>query len=146
MFPVEAMLNSQLSTPSRLKFPEAKIAGYYQMFTRAALAPSSMPAKPFGLPLEILPQVDPLSLKLGETLRIQVLFDGKPLAKVKVVGDYLNESDSSVKTDEKGYAQIKVRSTGLNVVKVSHNVQREDRREVDEDGYVSTLAFSLPQE
>ncbi len=46
------------------------------MFTRAALAPSSMPAKPFGLPLEILPQVDPLSLKLGETLRIQVLFDG----------------------------------------------------------------------
>lgn len=59
MFPVEAMLNSQLSTPSRLKFPEAKIAGYYQMFTRAALAPSSMPAKPFGLPLEILPQVDP---------------------------------------------------------------------------------------
>ena len=51
-----------------------------------------------------------------------------------------------MKTDEKGYAQIKVRSTGLNVVKVSHNVQREDRREVDEDGYVSTLAFSLPQE
>ena len=41
------------------------------MFTRAALAPSSMPAKTFGLPLEILPQVDPLSLKLGETLRIQ---------------------------------------------------------------------------
>jgi uncharacterized GH25 family protein len=130
---------------SRLQVPQASKAGYYQMFSRTVLAASSQPGKPFGLPLEIVPQEDPMSLKMGASLRVQVLFDGKPLSGATVVRDYLNDNaDRSVKTDEQGYAAFQLRSAGLNVIKVTHNVPRKDRREADEDGFASTLAFSLP--
>lgn len=130
---------------SRLQVPDARKVGYYQMFSRTVIAPSSAPAKPLGLPLEIVPQTDPMALKPGGQLRIQVLLHGKPLAGAKVMADYLAASASpSVRTDRQGYASITVRSAGLSVIKVGHQVPRTDRREADENGYAATLAFSLP--
>lgn len=131
---------------SRSQVPGAKKVGYYQMFTRTVLASDSSVVKAFGLPLEILPLADPMQLKKGSKLRVQVLFEGKPLASKTIASDYLNAGeDHSIRTDAQGYAIITIRSSGLNVIKVAHSVRRIDISEADEDGYAATLAFALPQ-
>lgn len=128
------------------KVPGAKLAGFYQMYTHTLLAPVTLPVKPFGMPLEIVPLSDPMTLKKGQSLKVRVLFEGKPLAAAVLVPDYVNNNtDRSVKTDAQGRAAVKLRSTGLNVIKVSHTRQRVDRSEADEDGFSATLAFTLPQ-
>ena len=132
---------------SRLAVPQARKSGYYQMFNRTVIARGSVPRHALGLPLEIVPQADPLSKKRGDRLRVQVLFNGLPLANSRVWPDYLNgEPRDAVRTDQKGFADIRLRSAGLNVVKVSHAVARADKDEADEDSYASTLAFSLAHE
>lgn len=55
-----------------------------------------------------------------------------------------DNADRSLKNDEQGYVTFQLRSAGLNVIKVTYNVPRKDRREADEDGFASTRAFSLP--
>lgn len=128
------------------KVPGARLTGFYQMYTHTLLAPVVLPAKPFGLPLEIVPLSDTMVLKKGQTLTVRVLFEGKPLAGAVLAPDYVNDNtDHSVKTDAQGRATVKLRSAGLNVIKVSHTRPRTDRSEADEDGYSATLAFTLPQ-
>lgn len=130
----------------RTQVREARRAGYYQMFSRTILTRGAVPSRPFGLPLEILPLTDPLTLRKGAKLPVLVLFQGRPLAGAKLSSDYLNDgADHTVRTDANGRAVVKVRSSGLNVIKVSHAVSREHRTEADEDGYAATLAFALPQ-
>ena len=138
-------IDGQWVEGNRLQVPDARKVGYYQMFSRTVIAASSTPKKPLGLPLEIVPQSDPMVLKPGSRLRVQVLLHGKPLAGAKVMTDYLAGSASpTTRTDRQGYAAITVRSAAQSVIKVGHQVPRADKREADEDGYASTLAFSLP--
>ena len=44
--------------------------------------------KPVGLPLEIVPLANPATIKPGQRLQLQVLFEGKPLARAKVAGRF----------------------------------------------------------
>jgi uncharacterized GH25 family protein len=128
------------------KVPRAKFTGFYQMYTHTLIESLGRPSLPFGLPLEVVPLSDPMTLKKGRTLHVRVLFEGKPLAGAAVTPDYVNDSAGhSVKTDARGRASVKLRSAGLNVIRVSHKRQRIDRTEADEDGYAATLVFTLPQ-
>lgn len=130
---------------SRLQVPDARKASYTLMFSRSHIAPAQAASTPLGLPLEIVPQSDPLALKPGAQLRVQVLFKGQPLAGARLKTDYLAGSASpSVRTDAKGYAHIRLRSAGLTVVQASHKTARTQRSEADEDAYSSTLAFAPP--
>ena len=134
--------------------PKNKVAGakkgaYYQMYTHTLLKPgyqaqaSNISHKDF--PLQIIPQSDPLSQKPGDALRVQVLFQGKPLAGVQLAEDYANDTrNTSAKTDAQGYVTLKIRSAGVNVIKVSHAIERADRTEADKDSHAATLAFSYP--
>lgn len=131
---------------SRSKVPGATRAGYYEMYTHTVLAATDTPSRPFGLPLEIVPLSDPMKLEKGQVLKVRVLFDGKPLAGAALLADYVNDSAGpSVKTDAHGVAAVRLRSAGLNVIKVSHSRPRTDRSEADEDGFAATLAFTLPK-
>ena len=129
----------------RSKVPDAKKVGYYMMFTRTVMASGEQRAKALGQPLEIVPQSDPMKLHKGAKLRVRVQFEGAPLAGASLISDYLNDSKGrKLKTDAQGYAEVTIRSSGLNVIKASHAVARKDRTEADEDGYAATLAFALP--
>jgi uncharacterized GH25 family protein len=44
--------------------------------------------KPVGLPIEIVPQLDPAAVKSGQKLPLLVLFQGRPLAGAKVEGRF----------------------------------------------------------
>ncbi|GKT19259.1 DUF4198 domain-containing protein [Acidovorax sp. SUPP2522] len=131
----------------RSQVPAAKKSGYYMMYTTTVLRPiAGGPAQPFGLPLEIVPLADPLSVKRGERLAVQVLFEGRPLVGAMVRADYIGDTHGKVlKTDANGRVQVRLGSSGLNVIKANHTRERTDRTEADEDGFSATLAFTLPQ-
>lgn len=101
--------------------------------------------KPTGQGLEIVPLVDPISLKMGDDLPVQVFTDGKPLAGVPLYVDYVNDGHAkSSKTDADGKVTLFVRNDGLNVIGVSHAKTMSSNAEVDQVSYFATLSFTLP--
>ncbi len=101
--------------------------------------------KPTGQGLEIVALVDPLTLKMGDDLPVQVFADGKPLAGVPLYVDYVNDGHAkSNKTDADGKVTLFVRNDGLNVIGVSHAKNTPDNAEIDQVSYFATLSFTLP--
>jgi nitrite reductase/ring-hydroxylating ferredoxin subunit len=59
----------------------------YSKFAKALIftgAPSAFSTHPVGMKIEIVPAVDPGTLKAGASLPVKVLFDGKPAAGLSV--------------------------------------------------------------
>ncbi|WP_426135476.1 DUF4198 domain-containing protein [Pseudomonas sp. PWP3-1b2] len=92
--------------------------------------------------LVILPEVDPLTVGPGKALPVRVLLDGKPVAGVKVIGDYRNMPNTvSTETDKDGRAQVLVRNEGLNVIAAQVEVPLKDNADVATRGLFTSLTF-----
>lgn len=97
-----------------------------------------------GLDLQIIPLENPLKKKAGDTLGIQVIFKGKPLANAEITKDYVNMShEKDAKTDKDGKATVTIRNQGLNVISTSYSEQLEADPKADKNGYTTTLSFEL---
>ncbi len=122
----------------------AKQSGHYVKYATTVLSPLDATPVAMGLPLEIVPLVDPMTLAMGDELPIRVLYDGAPLAGATVIGEYTTASDErDVTTDAAGEAVVDVRNQGLNVIAVSHSVPTPESADADKLGLFSTLAFTL---
>lgn len=76
-----------------------------------------------GQPLQILPLHPRLPTRKGQILTLRVLFDGKPLAGVKLAPDFVNDPDrQTARSDARGLVRIKVANQGLNVIYATHEV------------------------
>lgn len=100
--------------------------------------------KPTGAPFEIVPLVDPIALKLGSDLPVQVLLNGKPLAGAGVINDYINNAEAVTKADSDGKVTLKVTSAGLNVIGVEFTEKTPTNADVDEIFNFATLSYTLP--
>ncbi len=69
-----------------------------------------------GMPYQIVPLVDPATLKVGDTYQVQVLRNGKPLSDVDIIPNVTAHHDRTVKTDANGIATVSVENAGVNVV------------------------------
>jgi len=99
------------------------IAGPSFKMPKTYLAPTSAFAKPIGFDLEIVPQVDPATLKPGDKLVVQVLLKGQPLAEASLVSDIFVGHDvkaDKLKTDKDGKATVTVPKRRFAGVEVSH--------------------------
>jgi len=95
-----------------------------------------------GLKLVIVPQADPLSVGPGKPLPVKVLLDGKPLAGIKLIGDYRSQPDVvSATTDAEGRATLVVRNEGLNIVAAETVVKVSGNPDIDEQGLFTSLTF-----
>jgi hypothetical protein len=79
---------------------------------------------PLNYPVEIVPQQNPYMLKVGQTIEVQCLMDGKPLANQFVMAGYESgkrESQPvSMRTDANGIARIKLKAAGKWYIKMIH--------------------------
>lgn len=92
--------------------------------------------------LLILPEIDPLTVGPGKSLPVRVLLDGKPVAGVKLTGDYRSAPNTlSTETDAQGRAQVLVRNEGLNVIAAQVEVPVKDSPDVNSRGLFSSLTF-----
>lgn len=117
---------------------------HYNLISKTLLEPQQTPTAVADLPLQITPLIDPLSLKQGDRLPVQVTFMNHALANVKVVADFVNDPQGAgVYTNQDGIAEIHIINDTINVLQVSHmQLQSEDEFN-DIESYVATLAFDL---
>nr|WP_314541166.1 DUF4198 domain-containing protein [uncultured Ottowia sp.] len=97
--------------------------------------------QPFDLPVQIIPGIDPSTLKQGESLPVTVYVEGKPQAGIEITADYINDFANRVKTDEKGQAVLTVRNAGHNVVAalINHPTPQNEHAHLQRN--VATLSF-----
>lgn len=122
--------------------PKAKASGHYSKYSLAILQEGAALPAPDRLRLALLPQQDPLQLKAGDTLTLQVLVDGQPAQDVELIGDYVNDPDQVVaRTDAQGRASVPVRNNGLNVIAASVEIPLADDPDARVRGYFGSLSF-----
>ena len=105
------------------------------------------PSKPLGLPLEIIPLDDPFAKKLGDSLKVRVLFDGKPLADAHLGWDHPGDGDEpagTVRTDAKGEALVPVARAGLMTIRLTH-MTRPKAKDHEWESFWTTLTFRVPE-
>ena len=79
--------------------------------------------KPLNLPVEIVPQVNPYELKLGDKLPVSVFFKGNALPKAELSWSYPGQGEKfagTVETDKNGNATIPLTKTGPYVIRLTH--------------------------
>ncbi len=105
------------------------------------------PYQPLGLPLEIVPLTDPFSRKVGDALKVRVLFDGKPLADANLGWDHPGDGQDpagTVRTDSKGEALIPVARAGLMTIRLTH-MTRPKTKDYEWESFWTTLTFRIPE-
>jgi len=76
-------------------------------------------AKPLGYKFEIVPLKNPLTLKVGESLPVQVIYDGKPKEGLEVKAGGGHADQKGVITDKDGKANVTINQGGMQVIKTS---------------------------
>ena len=95
-------------------------------------------AKPLGLPLEIVPAANPLTLQDGDKLGLRVLAKGQPVANAVVTYDGKPRGE----TDADGAINIRVRHGGLQLIQASTRTPHAGP-EADEVVHTTALTFAL---
>lgn len=108
---------------------------------RLDVAPPVLPAHK----LQIVPLVKQLPDKMGQTLTVRVLYEGKPVQGASVQTDYVTDPDAEpLKTGADGTVTIKVRNQGLNVVAATLATPPANPAKTNMDEHLATLSFVLP--
>lgn len=100
-----------------------------------------------GYPVEIIPQNNPYSLKIGDTFEFLCLKDGKPLKNQFVMSGREDDkgklvSGESVRTNKNGMAKIKLDGAGKWYVKFI-NMTRLNDPKINYESKWATLTFEL---
>ena len=107
-------------------------------------AAASPVTRPVGMPLEIVPEVDPYAVPKSTSVPFHVLFEGKPLsgALVKLTNlDHDAEPVETHLTDEDGYSSFVVPDRGRWLLNVIWSKPLPVTRETDFETYFSSLSF-----
>lgn len=103
------------------------------------------PTKPLGLPIEIIPQVNPYGLKLGDDLEVTALFQGKPLSDAEIAWSYPGlgeEFAGSKKTDANGKAAVPLAKVGPYVIRLTH-MEWVKKQTHEWESYWTSLTFEV---
>lgn len=98
-----------------------------------------------GLPLEIVPMQDPFQRKVGDALRVKVLFRDKPLADANLGWAHPDGGETpagTVRTNAKGEALIPIAQNGLMTIRLTH-MMRPKEKEYEWESFWTTLTFRL---
>ena len=103
--------------------------------------------KVVGLKHEIVPLENPYTKKVGDSLKFQILFDGKPLVNRAVFADNrLGDKISNQKltTDKNGRITVKINQSGLWLIRlVVMQRCKIDCAEADWESFWSAFSFGV---
>ena len=136
---------------TRREVPGALDSLWSMKFGKALTGPGAPWAKALGQDLEIVPLVDPFAVRVGEILRVRVLFHGKPLTGGKVeradaITPVPEGQIPSFTTDSDGIAAIPIVKTGPTQLAIDYNVTPSATPDLAKtDMYNATLWYALPR-
>jgi hypothetical protein len=97
-------------------------------------------------PVEIIPQQNPYSLKLGQTIAVLCLLDGRPLVNQFVIAGWDSKDGKlhsvNARTDAKGIAPFKLTSPGKWFVKMIH-MEPAHEPGLDYESKWATVTFEI---
>ncbi len=98
---------------------------YSRQFAKSLFDYCKSVMNPTGMLFEIIPLKNPYSLKVGDTLPIKVLYQGKPISGAKI---QVGVHKEVAKTDENGMATITLPEPigGMQVVIANHRLPSND--------------------
>ena len=96
-------------------------------------------SKPISHELEISPQIDPYSLKVGDKVQLQTWYQGRPVAGVSVA--YFGKPRGV--TDKAGKINIRLNNPGFQLIQASLELPLNDGK-ADRIIQTSSLQFTLP--
>ena len=96
-------------------------------------------------PVELVPELNPYGLSVGDELPVRILRQGKPLAGVLVVAYPHEEPARSVRrrSDEKGRIRLPLAQAGPWLVKAVHMERIDHNEEADWESWWASLTFEL---
>ncbi|MDQ3754311.1 MAG: DUF4198 domain-containing protein [Acidobacteriota bacterium] len=101
---------------------------------------------PLGYPVEIIPQQNPYSLRVGQTIEVLCTLDGQPIANQYVLAGRERAGrmsrQISARTDANGVARFRLHSTGKWFIKMIHMTPLTDA-EVNYESKWATLTFEI---
>ena len=114
-------------------------------YSKAMVGPSDVFSKPIGLRLEIVPQKNPFAIKIGETLPIKVLFEGKPLegAIIKAGCTHERKLKEYPATDKDGIANIVIEKSGNQIIATSYKTPLKDDPDADTLSLSTNIVFEV---
>lgn len=140
---------TQFKDNSWVRKPKSEVQGDVNYSTESfkytvTLFDHHVTPKAVGLPLEIVPEQNPLHMNEGDSVTVKVLLDGKPLSNAKVTNDYVNLGDDAYQTTDKdGKVTLQIRNAGLNVFAIGHQIDHNDKTRADKINYTATYSFTL---
>jgi uncharacterized GH25 family protein len=113
-------------------------------FVRAGEAQSDHSwAEPVGMRLEIVPEKDPTTLRVGDELAVQVLKNGTPLGGFSLGIVSARDAKGKIqKTDAKGRATFRLDRGGRWLVRVTE-LRKSSRSGLDWESDFTTLTFQV---
>ena len=98
-----------------------------------------------GQTLQLVPVGIDNPQKAGTPMKVRVYFQGKPAAGAQVMADYVNDPDeAAVKTDKDGFATVKVRNQGINVLMAIFVSPTDNPVKYQQLEHRASLSFVLP--
>jgi uncharacterized GH25 family protein len=101
--------------------------------------------KVVGLPIEIIPEKNPYSLKKGDKQRFKVLFEGKPLfgGKVRLWNKFDNRTTiQNIYTNKDGTIEMSISTPGPWMISIVKMVSSKDPK-ADWQSYWGSLVFAI---
>ncbi len=113
---------------------------YNVHYWNAAVKPGGL----YNVPIQIVPAVNPLTLRRGDALRLRIYKDGQPYANAPVIADVLGDLTTETNADANGYITVHVANNGLNVIGVEVGFPTDDP--IVTEKIFSSLSFIIPAE
>jgi nickel transport protein len=101
-----------------------------------------------GHRLELVPRSDPFASGMGGELRVEIQFEGKPLAgaTVHLYADTASADTTTHTADRAGVVRVPLSRGGVHVLSVSHDVASRHPELAARDVYAATLVFTRPEQ
>jgi uncharacterized GH25 family protein len=117
---------------------------YVKIYLQVGDKTSSNYDKPLGLKIEINPLVNPYTLKSGDSLPVQVLYEGKPLQDLTLHAGHEGQEKETIEatTDAAGKARITINSPGKWYVRGIH-LSQVDKEDHSYESYWATTTFQV---
>lgn len=99
--------------------------------------------KPLGMRLEILPLTSPYSLKKGQTLEVQLLYENRPLAGAQIMAMSKSKPKNQLlqRTDHAGRAQFVLPHADVWLLNAVHMIPAPAEAKADWESFWASLSF-----
>ena len=144
---LNAILKARRKTGEDKKPGRERYSRYLKCLIQAGKTRDDTWKRVLKLRLEIVPLTNPAELKPGDTLKVRVLFDGKPLAGTAVFCHHRagkKVRTQATNTDKTGMAAITVRGKGTYLVRLVHMRRCNGCPKSDWESFWAAMTFGVP--